>query len=146
VYYVCLLFVTVCVARRAAEQTLRGLTGEALVGSSGKLAVLDRLLLRLRAAGSRVLLFSQFTETLDVLQEYVTFRFGPIGTAFLRLDGSTNRIMRELDVRTFNAKDSRVFIYLISTKVGFLLRRWKLVFSARLTRGVWCRRAGRAST
>jgi SWI/SNF-related matrix-associated actin-dependent regulator of chromatin subfamily A member 5 len=41
------------------EEELRGLTGDALVASSGKLALLDRLLLRLRTAGSRVLVFSQ---------------------------------------------------------------------------------------
>jgi SNF2 family DNA or RNA helicase len=44
---------------RQAEEELRGLTGEALVKSSGKLALLDRLLLKLRAQGSRVLIFSQ---------------------------------------------------------------------------------------
>ena len=43
----------------AAEDELRGLTGDALIASSGKLALLDRLLVRLRAAGSRVLIFSQ---------------------------------------------------------------------------------------
>jgi SWI/SNF-related matrix-associated actin-dependent regulator of chromatin subfamily A member 5 len=42
-----------------AEEELRGLTGDALIASSGKLALLDRLLVRLRAAGSRVLVFSQ---------------------------------------------------------------------------------------
>ena len=52
------------------------------------------------------------------LQEYAEFRFGPLGTAFLRLDGSTNRILRELDIRTFNAADSAVFLYLISTRAG----------------------------
>ena len=37
--------------------------------------------------------------------------------AFLRLDGSTNRILREMDVRCFNSTPS-VFIYLISTTAG----------------------------
>ena len=44
---------------QAMEQELRGLQGEALVKSCGKLALLDRLLLKLRRQGSRVLLFSQ---------------------------------------------------------------------------------------
>ena len=48
----------------------------AFVGASGKLAVLDRLLLRCRRNHSRVLLFSQFTLTLDCLEEYCTARVG----------------------------------------------------------------------
>ena len=41
----------------AMESELRSLQGESLVASSGKLAYLDRMLLRLRRDGSRVLLF-----------------------------------------------------------------------------------------
>ena len=40
------------------------------VAASGKLSVLDRLLSRSKRKGSRVLLFSQYTLTLDVLEEY----------------------------------------------------------------------------
>jgi hypothetical protein len=100
------------------EEELRTLTGEKLVQASGKLAMLDRLLIRLKRQGSRVLLFSQFTETMDVLEEYITFRFGPAEKAYLRLDGQTNRIIRELNTRHFNAPNSPIFIYLISTKAG----------------------------
>eukprot|EP00854_Cymbomonas_tetramitiformis_P031070 gene31070-38972_t len=102
----------------ALEKELRSLSGEGLMSGSGKLALLDRLLLRLRAAGSRVLLFSQWTQTLDVLEEYCNFRFGRKNEVYLRLDGQTNRIARELDVRTFNAPGSTVFLYLVSTKAG----------------------------
>lgn len=80
--------------------------------------MLDRLLIRLKRQGSRVLLFSQFTETMDVLEEYITLRFGPAEKAYLRLDGQTNRIIRELNTRSFNAPNSSIFIYLISTKAG----------------------------
>lgn len=100
------------------EEELRSLTGERLINSSGKLMMLDKLLQKLKRKGSRCLIFSQFTETLDVLEEYVTYRFGPINSAFLRLDGATNRIMRELNTRAFNAPDSSVFIFLISTTAG----------------------------
>ena len=100
------------------EAELRNLRGAQLIESSGKLHLLDRLLSRVRASGSRVLLFSQFTMTLDVLAEYCESRFGPEGRGFLRLDGSTNRIKREMDVRAFNAPNSRIPIYLISTRAG----------------------------
>jgi SWI/SNF-related matrix-associated actin-dependent regulator of chromatin subfamily A member 5 len=105
-------------AARADEAVLRGLTGEKLVASSGKLAMLDRLLVRCKGQGSRALLFSQYTLTLDVLEEYVNYRWGALGDAYFRLDGTTNRIAREMDMRSFNAPSSRAFLYLISTRAG----------------------------
>jgi SWI/SNF-related matrix-associated actin-dependent regulator of chromatin subfamily A member 5 len=36
----------------------------------GKLAVLDRLLAKLKAKGHRVVMFTQFTLMLDILQDY----------------------------------------------------------------------------
>ena len=71
-----------------------------------------------RALGSRALLFSQYTLTLDVLEEYVTYRWGALGESYFRLDGTTNRIAREMDMRSFNAPGSRAFLYLISTRAG----------------------------
>ena len=62
-----------------------------------------------------MLLFSSFTQTLDLLEDYLRWRaFGP----HLRMDGSTNRIQRELDMREFNAPGSPHFAYLISTRAG----------------------------
>ena len=101
----------------ASVQTeLKSLTGNLLASSSGKLALLDRLLDRLFLNGSRVLIFSQFTLMLDVLEEYCTAKLGSEG--YLRLDGSTNRIVREMDVRSFNAPGSPAQVYLISTRAG----------------------------
>ena len=102
----------------AAETELRNLVGEKLVSSCGKLAVLDRLMHQKKKAGSRVLVFSQYTLTLDVIEEYVKFRFGAMGAAYLRLDGTTNRIQREMDMRSFNKPGSGIFCYLISTRAG----------------------------
>lgn len=56
----------------------------------------------------------QYTETLDVIEEFCRHR----GHRFLRLDGSTERVRRELDVRAFNAEGSPYFAYLISTRAG----------------------------
>ncbi|KAL7547109.1 hypothetical protein ACHAWF_010421 [Thalassiosira exigua] len=102
----------------AREEELRGLVGEKLVSSCGKLALLDRLLLAKKAEGSRVLIFSQYTLTLDVIEEYVKFRFGAMGSAYLRLDGTTGRIQREMDMRSFNKPGCAIFCYLISTRAG----------------------------
>ena len=102
----------------ASEKELRGLVGEKLVNSCGKLALLDRLMLAKKQKDSRVLVFSQFTLTLDVLEEYVKHRFGRMGVAYLRLDGTTGRIQREMDMRSYNKPGCGIFCYLISTRAG----------------------------
>jgi len=91
-------------------------TDERVVQASGKLQVLDRLLLKLRAAGHRVVLFSQFTRVLDILGDYLNYR----GFEFCRLDGSSNRIQRQVDINSFNAPDSPLEVFLLSTRAGGL--------------------------
>ena len=87
-----------------------------LAAASGKLKVLDRLLTRLKAAGHRVVIFSQFTAMLDILGRYLTLR----GYAFARLDGSTNRVQRTVDILQYNRPGSNLFVFLLSTKAGGL--------------------------
>lgn len=45
-----------------------------LIPESGKLKKLDELLKELKDGGHRVLIFSQFTMVLDILEEYLTIR------------------------------------------------------------------------
>ena len=45
-----------------------------LVKSSGKLILLDKLLIRLKESGHRVLIFSQMVRMLDILAEYMQLR------------------------------------------------------------------------
>jgi superfamily II DNA or RNA helicase len=89
---------------------------ERLVCGSGKLQMLDRMLPLLKTNGHRVLIFSQFTSMLDILEDYCELR----EYQFVRLDGETNRVKRRLDVRRFNAPGSPLFIFLISTRAGGL--------------------------
>ena len=49
-------------------------TGEDLVEAGGKMAVLDRLLAKLKGRGHRVTLFSQFKMQLDLLEDYCIMR------------------------------------------------------------------------
>lgn len=79
--------------------------------------MLDRMLPLLREDSHRVLIFSQFTSMLDLLEDYCELRSYP----FVRLDGETNRVKRRLDVRRFNAPGSPLFIFLISTRAGGLV-------------------------
>ena len=55
------------------------------VSSSGKLMLLDKLLPKLRAAGHRVLIFSQMVRVLDILADYLHCQ----GYTFERFDGRT---------------------------------------------------------
>ena len=93
-----------------------GVTDESLIEASGKVHVLDRLLTKLKARGHRVVLFSQFTTTLDLLDDVLRFR----GYEFSRLDGGTNRVQRTVDIQSFNAPNSSVFLFLMSTHAGGL--------------------------
>ncbi|EZG78189.1 putative SNF2 family protein [Gregarina niphandrodes] len=62
----------------------------------------------------KVLVFTQFQLVLDELEAYCKFR----GFKYLRLDGSTNKMIRELDIREFNSPDSSHLVYLICTRAG----------------------------
>ena len=48
---------------------------KALIQSSGKLVLVDKLLPKLRANGNRVLIFSQMVRCLDILEDYLIYRF-----------------------------------------------------------------------
>ncbi|XP_059426886.1 chromodomain-helicase-DNA-binding protein 1-like [Carassius carassius] len=86
--------------------------GEHLVKASGKLSLLDTMLSYLQEGGHRVLLFSQMTRMLDILQDYLEYR----GYSYERLDGSVRGEERNLAIKNFSSKD--VFIFLLSTKAG----------------------------
>ncbi|CAK1582408.1 unnamed protein product [Parnassius mnemosyne] len=79
----------------------------------GKLQTLDALLRRLKAGGHRVLIFTQMTRVLDVLEAFLCMH----GHAYLRLDGATRVEQRQLLVDRFNA-DARLFAFILSTRSG----------------------------
>ena len=103
-------------AAREAIAAHGGNRAEALVAASGKLTALDEMLPRLRADGHKVLIFSQFTMMLDMLEEFCDAR----GFAHLRLDGSTSLARRRYETALFNKPDGRHFVYLCSTRAGGL--------------------------
>ena len=89
---------------------------EEILRASGKFELLDRLLPKLERTGHRVLLFSQMTRVLDILEIYLTFQ----GLKYLRLDGTTKTEDRGSLLRKFNAPDSPYFLFLLSTRAGGL--------------------------
>uniref|UniRef100_A0A3B5MHD2 Uncharacterized protein n=1 Tax=Xiphophorus couchianus TaxID=32473 RepID=A0A3B5MHD2_9TELE len=87
-----------------------------LVRSSGKLVLLDKLLVRLKERGHRVLIFSQMVRMLDILAEYLRSR----QFLFQRLDGSIKGEIRKQALDHFNAEGSEDFCFLLSTRAGGL--------------------------
>uniref|UniRef100_A0A8C5HTK7 DNA helicase n=1 Tax=Gouania willdenowi TaxID=441366 RepID=A0A8C5HTK7_GOUWI len=87
-----------------------------LIRSSGKLVLLDKLLLRLKERGHRVLIFSQMVRMLDILADYLKSR----QFLFQRLDGSIKGEMRKQALDHFNADGSEDFCFLLSTRAGGL--------------------------
>uniref|UniRef100_A0A8C8IU87 SWI/SNF related, matrix associated, actin dependent regulator of chromatin, subfamily a, member 5 n=1 Tax=Oncorhynchus tshawytscha TaxID=74940 RepID=A0A8C8IU87_ONCTS len=87
-----------------------------LAVNSGKMAVLDKLLPKMKAQGSRVLIFSQMTRMLDILEDYCMWRnFG-----YCRLDGQTPHEERQISINAYNEEDSPKFIFMLSTRAGGL--------------------------
>merc|ERR1719195_1082884 len=89
---------------------------EKILRGSGKLLLLDKLLVRLQETGHRVLIFSQMVRMLDVLSEYLEIRRFP----FQRLDGSIKGEVRRNAIEHFNAEGSQDFCFLLSTRAGGL--------------------------
>lgn len=91
-------------------------TDEHLIYNSAKLKVLDRLLKKVKEEGSRVLIFSQMSRVLDIMEDYCYFR----NYDYCRIDGSTAHEDRIEAIDEFNAPDSKKFIFLLTTRAGGL--------------------------
>ncbi|XP_051950016.1 SWI/SNF-related matrix-associated actin-dependent regulator of chromatin subfamily A containing DEAD/H box 1A [Xyrauchen texanus] len=84
-----------------------------LILDSGKFALLTKLLSKLKAKGDRVVLFSQFTMMLDIVEILMKH----LGHQFVRLDGSTPMAERIGLIDQFNT-NSEIFVFLLSTRAG----------------------------
>ncbi|KAJ7126515.1 P-loop containing nucleoside triphosphate hydrolase protein [Mycena crocata] len=91
-------------------------TDEHLVQNSGKMLILDKLLESMKAKGSRVLIFSQMSRVLDILEDYCLFR----QYKYCRIDGSTAHDDRIVAIDEYNKPDSEKFIFLLTTRAGGL--------------------------
>ena len=87
-----------------------------LVENSAKLMVVDKLLPKLMEQGSRVLIFSQMSRILDILEDYSWFR----GWKYCRIDGNTPHEDRDRQIQEYNAEGSEKFLFMLSTRAGGL--------------------------
>jgi hypothetical protein len=88
--------------------------GEEIVTASGKMLLLDRLLPFLFSRGHRVLVFSQFSLQLDLLEDYCILRKWD----FCRISGNVSHEERREEIARFNARGSQTNIFLLGTKAG----------------------------
>lgn len=91
-------------------------TDSHLAFNCGKMVILDKLLPKLQEQDSRVLIFSQMTRMLDILEDFCLWR----GYHYCRLDGQTPHEDREISINEFNKPKSEKFIFLLSTRAGGL--------------------------
>ena len=85
-----------------------------LISASGKLLLLDTLLPRLFKLKHKVLIFSQFKTTLDILSAYAT---DLRGWKTCRIDGSISQEERYEQITAFNT-DKSFRLFLLSTRAG----------------------------
>jgi chromodomain-helicase-DNA-binding protein 7 len=89
---------------------------KALVQSSGKMVLVDKLLAKLKDGGHRVLVFSQMVRCLDILEDYLIYRQYP----YERLDGRIRGSLRQAAIDRYSKPDSDRFVFLLCTKAGGL--------------------------
>jgi SWI/SNF-related matrix-associated actin-dependent regulator of chromatin subfamily A containing DEAD/H box 1 len=82
--------------------------------ASGKVKKLCDLLFQFKREGHRTLIFSQFIMVMDILELLLHH----IDIEYLRLDGSTPVAVRQDMINEFNAEDSTIPIFMLSTKAG----------------------------
>lgn len=85
-----------------------------LVNASGKMMLLDRMLAKLKEQGHRVLIFSQMTRLLDILEDYMLDCNYP----YERIDGTVVGDDRQARIDRFNHPASDRFVFLLSTRAG----------------------------
>ncbi|KAF5880165.1 DNA excision repair protein ERCC-6-like, partial [Clarias magur] len=99
---------------QSAASSIVGVSDETLIGESGKLCFLVRLLESLRDEGKRTLVFSQSRKMLDIIERVLTNR----KFCLLRVDGTITQLAeRERRITLFQTED-RYSVFLLTTQVG----------------------------
>ncbi|XP_078284169.1 chromodomain-helicase-DNA-binding protein 3-like, partial [Rhinoraja longicauda] len=103
-------------AMEAAKLPNGAYEGNGLIKSSGKLTLLQKMLRKLKDGGHRVLIFSQMTKMLDLLEDFLDYE----GYKYERIDGTVTGGMRQEAIDRFNAPGAVQFCFLLSTRAGGL--------------------------
>ena len=87
-----------------------------MIKSCGKLTLMTKMLKKLKAQGNRVLIFSQMTKMLDLLEDYLE----GMGYKYERIDGGITGTVRQEAIDRFNDPNADQFVFLLSTRAGGL--------------------------
>uniref|UniRef100_A0A672RLA1 Chromodomain helicase DNA binding protein 3 n=1 Tax=Sinocyclocheilus grahami TaxID=75366 RepID=A0A672RLA1_SINGR len=105
------------VASAEAPKTPSGAyEGAGLTKASGKLMLLQKMFRKLKEQGHRVLVFSQMTKMLDLLEDFLDYE----GYKYERIDGGVTGALRQEAIDRFNAPGACQFCFLLSTRAGGL--------------------------
>lgn len=85
-----------------------------LIDASSKFQLLEIMLPKLRERGHRVLIFSQFLYQLDLIEDFLS----GLDLPFERLDGTIGALEKQRRIDLYNAPDSPLFAFLLSTRSG----------------------------
>lgn len=78
--------------------------------------LLQKMLRKLKEQGHRVLIFSQMTKMLDLLEDFLDYE----GYKYERIDGGITGALRQEAIDRFNAPGAQQFCFLLSTRAGGL--------------------------
>lgn len=108
-------------------------TDEHIIDNCGKMIILDKLLKLMKSRGSRVLIFSQMSRVLDILEDYCLFRqysefislllrqaLVDCRPEYCRIDGGTAHEDRITAIDEYNKPGSEKFVFLLTTRAGGL--------------------------
>ncbi|CAO2655961.1 Nn.00g047640.m01.CDS01 [Neocucurbitaria sp. VM-36] len=102
-------------SREIEERTdIAAVSHRNLVEASAKLSLLELLLPKLKERGHRVLIFSQFLDMLNIIEDFMD----GMQLAYQRLDGTMGSLEKQKRIDQFNAPDSPLFAFLLSTRAG----------------------------
>merc|ERR1719461_2562264 len=88
----------------------------AMIKACGKLTLLTKMLKQLKIEGHRVLIFSQMTKMLDLLEDFLD----GVNLRYERIDGGITGSMRQEAIDRFNKPNAEQFVFLLSTRAGGL--------------------------
>ena len=104
-----------CMAYGDNPEVLKMQLSPQVLFQGAKMSQLKELMPKLQAEGHRVLLFSQWTSMLDLLESFVDYS----GYRYMRLDGSTPVVERQSMIEQYQM-DTTFFVFLLSTRAGGL--------------------------
>ncbi|KAL3680801.1 hypothetical protein R1sor_023757 [Riccia sorocarpa] len=85
-----------------------------MLEASEKFILLERMMAKLRIQGHRVLIYSQFTRMLDILEEWLLYK----KWGYERIDGKIGGADRRIRIDRYNAPNTTKFCFLLSAQAG----------------------------